>query len=137
SFIAMLGFYSVLALLFKIRKNSLAMVCIVCLMVLIAGSDLFTLLSYPVNFGTSTASVILGVSLMFLIGVVYVLLGVAIYRQREIYGDFEKWLGIIAVISGIGYAVIILFPVGIVGELVFEILLVSLFFKLYEQHKKA
>ncbi len=56
------------------------------------------------------------------------------YIRKQLLGIFQ-YLGAICAVAGICHATFILFPIGIVGFLVFEILLVVLMFQYYQSEK--
>ena len=72
----------------------------------------------------------MGASGLFVYGLGYIFLGIGLFTQRKDNGDHIKWAGIFGLVGGLGFALILLFPVGILCTLIFEILLVTLLFSL-------
>ena len=70
----------------------------------------------------------LAISIMFIYGLCYVFLGIGLFTERHRSRDMVKWAGIFGIIGGFGFITLILFPVGMIGTLVFEILLIALLF---------
>jgi len=70
-------------------------------------------------------------------GLGYLFMGIALFVQRSTLGNIAKWAGISGMVGGLGYATIILFPAGILGTLVFEVLLIALLFMTISNKKTS
>jgi transcriptional regulator with XRE-family HTH domain len=79
--------------------------------------------------------IVLSFSSLFLYGLMYLFLAVGFFINRNTLGEAAKWLGIIGMVGGISYCVIILFPIGIIATIAFEILLILLLYKTWDQSK--
>jgi uncharacterized membrane-anchored protein len=75
--------------------------------------------------------------MLFTYGLLYIALGTAFFMQRQRLGVYVKWVGLTAIIGGIGYATLLLFPVGMLATLTFEVLLVIALLDQYLLHKKS
>ncbi len=84
----------------------------------------------------SVNSIIMISTSSFVYGLGYVFMGIALFIQRKSIGSIAKWAGISGIVGGIGFATIILFPAGIVGTLIFEVLLIVFLF-MNAGHKKS
>lgn len=78
----------------------------------------------------------MGASGLFVYGLGYIFLGIGLFTQRKDNGDHIKWAGIFGLVGGLGFALILLFPVGILCTLIFEILLVTLLFSMTRSPSK-
>ncbi len=67
---------------------------------------------------------------LFVYGLCYIFLGIGLFIQRKDSGDNIKWAGIFGLVGGLGFALILLFPVGILCTLIFEILLITFLFSM-------
>lgn len=72
---------------------------------------------------------VLGFSKLITFGVISIILGVAIKRIVS-FGDLPKWTGIIEIITGVCFLVIILSPIGIVTQFIVEIFEIILIYKI-------
>ncbi|WP_124981847.1 helix-turn-helix domain-containing protein [Nonlabens xiamenensis] len=73
--------------------------------------------------------------LIFIYGLGYMFLGAGLFTYRNSLGDLAKWAGISALIGGFGYVFILLFPVGILFSFIFEVILMILLYRTWEQLK--
>lgn len=83
----------------------------------------------------SWEALIIAVPATFLYGLCYLFMGIGLFIERKRAGDMVKWTGILGIIGGFGFMTVLLFPIGIIGTLSFEILLVVMLFNLL--NKKA
>jgi DNA-binding XRE family transcriptional regulator len=87
-------------------------------------------------YDSSVNSIIMISTSSFVYGLGYVFMGIALFIQRKSIGNLAKWAGISGIVGGIGFATIILFPAGIIGTLIFEVLLIVFLF-MEAGHKKS
>jgi len=64
-----------------------------------------------------------------------IILSIPFVLIRKQFDGVYKYLGLTLAISGISHLTIILFPVGILGSLLFDIMLVTLILKTYQESK--
>lgn len=107
------------------------------------GSILFLLALYILEYffyqdtlsDTEGMGLVLSFSSLFLYGLMYFFLSVGFFIHRNILGESAKWIGITGMVGGISYGVIILFPIGIITTIVFEIMLILLLYKVWDVSK--
>lgn len=81
---------------------------------------------------------VLSFSSLFLYGLMYLFLAIGFFTQRKKLGELGKWTGIAGIVGGISFCLIILFPVGILATLAFEIMLIILLYRAWDaSHKKS
>jgi transcriptional regulator with XRE-family HTH domain len=85
----------------------------------------------------SSAFTVFSLLMLFTYGLLYIALGTAFFMQRQRLGVYVKWVGLTAIIGGIGYATLLLFPVGMLATLTFEVLLLIALLDQYLLHKKS
>lgn len=100
----------------------------------ISVSDAFYYTSYMES--DSWYNFLIAIPLTFIYGLVFMFLGIGLFVERKNKRELIKWTGITGMIGGLGFATIILFPVGILGTLVFEVLLITLLF-MNDSNKKT
>lgn len=79
---------------------------------------------------------VVGFSYLFLNGLMYFFIAVGFFIQRVKLGELAKWTGIIGMVGGISFCLFVLFPVGIIATLAFEVLLIILLYKAWETPHK-
>lgn len=75
---------------------------------------------------------VLSFSWLFLYGLMYFFLALGFFIQRAKLGELSKYTGIIGMVGGISFCLIILFPVGIIATLAFEVMLIILLYKAWD-----
>lgn len=65
-----------------------------------------------------------------------IILSIPFFSLKNQLNGIYKQLGLIALIAGVAHLTFILFPIGIAGFLLFEILLIALAFKSYQNSKQ-
>ncbi|MEE9407243.1 MAG: helix-turn-helix transcriptional regulator [Polaribacter sp.] len=78
---------------------------------------------------------ILGFSKLITYGVLSIVIGIAIMKLKD-FGDLAKWTGILEVVTGICFLLIILSPIGLVTQAIVEIFEIILIYKITLQVKK-
>ncbi|GAK76388.1 hypothetical protein JCM19296_1985 [Nonlabens ulvanivorans] len=79
---------------------------------------------------------VLSYSSLFLYGLIYLFLAIGFFTHRVQLGELAKWAGIIGIIGGVSFCLIILFPLGILATLAFEIMLIILLYKAWDNSNK-
>lgn len=75
---------------------------------------------------------VLNFSSLFLYGLMYFFLGLGFFTDRNKLGELCKWIGITGMVGGLSFCLIILFPVGIIATLAFEVMLIILLYKAWD-----
>ncbi|WOI21851.1 helix-turn-helix domain-containing protein [Nonlabens ulvanivorans] len=79
---------------------------------------------------------VLSYSSLFLYGLIYLFLAIGFFTHRVQLGELAKWAGITGIIGGVSFCLIILFPLGILATLAFEIMLIILLYKAWDNSNK-
>jgi len=79
---------------------------------------------------------VLGFSSLFLYGLMYFSLAVGFFIKRKELGELAKWSGITGMVGGLSFCLIILFPVGILATLAFEVMLIILLYRAWDDSNK-
>ncbi len=75
---------------------------------------------------------VLSYSSLFLYGLIYLFLAIGFFTHRVQLGELAKWAGITGIIGGVSFCLIILFPLGILATLAFEIMLIILLYRAWD-----
>ena len=70
-------------------------------------------------------------------GLSLIILAVPFFFARDQFTGIFRYLGVIALVAGICHLTFILFPIGIIGTLLFDILLVILMFQYYQRGREV
>lgn len=79
---------------------------------------------------------VLSFSSLFLYGLMYFFLAIGFFIKRKELGELAKWSGIAGIIGGLSFCLIILFPLGILATLTFEVLLIIVLYRAWDDSKK-
>jgi transcriptional regulator with XRE-family HTH domain len=86
--------------------------------------------------GDGGLGLVLGFSSLFLYGLMYFSLAVGFFIKRKELGELAKWSGITGMVGGLSFCLIILFPVGILATLAFEVMLIILLYRAWDDSNK-
>jgi transcriptional regulator with XRE-family HTH domain len=139
SFVFLLLFYGTLMYLAKHKINQFFVYASLAFILICAVTTLIDIHYYTndlYNGFTNASEIIVTATSSFVYGMGFIFMGVALFIQRKTVGNIAKWGGIAGIVGGLGFATIILFPAGILGTLIFEVLLIALLF-MSASHKKA
>ncbi|PQJ30962.1 hypothetical protein BST92_03005 [Nonlabens arenilitoris] len=67
---------------------------------------------------------------------IYLFLALGFFTHRDQLGELAKWTGIVGIIGGVSFCMIIFFPLGILATLAFEIMLIILLYKAWDNTNK-
>jgi transcriptional regulator with XRE-family HTH domain len=137
SFVFLALFYGVLMYVAKHKAGAFVMYSmlafiLICLVTTVVDISFYTNNLYHDDYN----DVIMISTSSFIYGLGYLFMGIALFIQRKRLGNIAKWAGIAGMVGGLGYATIILFPAGILGTLIFEVLLIAFLF-MSIGHKKT
>lgn len=131
SFVSLLFFYRGLIIVAGLYKNYLLQIgafLIIIFSFIFALLDIFTLNVIEGFDG------VIGFSKLITFGALSIVLGIAILRIKEL-GDLSKWTGILEIVTGISWLLIILALVGVVTQAIVEIFEIILIYKVMSNIK--
>ncbi|MBF4984131.1 helix-turn-helix transcriptional regulator, partial [Nonlabens mediterrranea] len=81
---------------------------------------------------------VLSYSSLFLYGLIYLFLAIGFFIHRDRLSELAKWTGIVGIVGGISFCLVVFFPLGMLATLAFEIMLIILLYKAWDiTHKKS
>ncbi len=128
------AFYTSLAFTLD-TKSQLLKTCVFIFLGLELLSTGFGFYMYQGDSMISATDVGLAVSFQIIYGLSLIILSIPFFYARKQFTGIYQYLGIIAAIAGGCHITFLLFPVGILGFLLFEILLIALVFQAYQTQR--
>ncbi|EAS18614.1 hypothetical transmembrane protein [Flavobacteria bacterium BBFL7] len=81
---------------------------------------------------------VLSYSSLFLYGLIYFFLAIGFFIHRDRLSELAKWTGIVGIVGGISFCLVVFFPLGMLATLAFEIMLIILLYRAWDMiHKKS
>ncbi|AZQ44816.1 helix-turn-helix domain-containing protein [Nonlabens ponticola] len=126
-----------LTFLLSIKERSPVMIACVIIFLFLEILGLIARFSWYKDTLYSFSKMQTGLAFMFQIiyGLSLVILAIPFLIKRKQFHGVFKNLGIILIVGGISHATFLLFPIGIIATLLFEILLIVMSFQLYQSGK--
>lgn len=133
SFVSLLFFYRGLLIVAGLYKNYLLQIGV---FLVIVFSLIFMLLDILTLHIIDGFEGVVGFSKLITFGALSIIIGVALLRIKEL-GDLSKWTGILEIVTGVSWLLIILAPVGLVTQAIVEIFEIILIYKVISNFKSA
>jgi hypothetical protein len=131
-YVSLIGFYGCIAFSLNIKNSHLLKICV---LLFVALQTFVSFVGYGMYIGFIDVESSFGLALSFggiiIYGFAYIIVAIPFIVSRNEFKGWSKNLGWIALAGGICYCLILLFPLGMVGVVLFEISIIYLLFQGY------